>query len=121
MVCLCFCVFSHRLSYCHDVVDAERCVLCRGTVYRLQAPHDVGHGCGLVAQQTGDCLVGLQRGHVGSADRLGLGAELLEMFEMSEQFAGDLMGKYCDCICLKSQRESEKNQALEAVFEWFPH
>jgi hypothetical protein len=43
-----------------------------------------------------------------------------EMFEMFEQFAGDLMGKYCDRICLKSQRESEKNHALEAVFNGFP-
>ena len=80
----CVCVFSYRLSYCHDVVDVERCVLCRGTVYRLQAPHDVGHGCGLVAQETGDCLLGLQRGHVGSADRLGLGAELLEAKQMGD-------------------------------------
>ena len=38
-----------------------------------------------------------------------------EMFEMFEQFAGDLMGKYCDRICLRSQGESVKNHALEAV------
>ena len=65
----------------------------RGEVYRLQAPHDVGHGCGLVAPETLHRFLGLQCGHVGSADRLGPKSGGEKIGEMSE-LPGDRIWTY---------------------------
>lgn len=40
-----------------------------GTVRWLQAPHDIGYGCGLGSWTICHCFLGLQCGYVGSEDR----------------------------------------------------